>query len=141
MNGYVLAVDQGTTSSRAIIFGKSGDIVTKAQYPLTQHYPKPGWVEHDPMEILSTELLAIAEAFERSGLSPTDKVPLRAGFPPQGKHHTRTHADPHADAHRNPNTYTDADAGVLPRPPTGAVKLFPPTRKMRFLPPHSGITR
>lgn len=72
MNGYVLAVDQGTTSSRAIIFDKSGDIVTKAQYPLTQHYPKPGWVEHDPMEILSTELLAIAEAFERSGLSPTD---------------------------------------------------------------------
>ena len=72
MNGYVLALDQGTTSSRAIIFDKSGDIVTKAQYPLTQHYPKPGWVEHDPMEILSTELLAMAEAFERSGLSPTD---------------------------------------------------------------------
>lgn len=72
MNGYVLAVDQGTTSSRAIIFDRLGQIVTKAQYPLTQHYPKPGWVEHDPMEILSTELLAMAEAFEKSGLSPTD---------------------------------------------------------------------
>ena len=72
MNGYVLAVDQGTTSSRAIIFDKMGRIVTKAQYPLTQHYPKPGWVEHDPMEILSTEFLAMAEAFEKSGLSPTD---------------------------------------------------------------------
>lgn len=72
MNGYVLAVDQGTTSSRAIIFNKSGNIVTKAQYPLPQHYPKPGWVEHDPMEILSTEILAMSEAFERSGLSPTD---------------------------------------------------------------------
>ena len=72
MNGYVLAVDQGTTSSRAIIFDKSGNIVTKAQYPLPQHYPKPGWVEHDPMEILSTEILAMSEAFERSGLSPTD---------------------------------------------------------------------
>lgn len=72
MNGYVLAVDQGTTSSRAIIFDRFGQIVTKAQYPLTQHYPKPGWVEHDPMEILSTELLAMAEAFEKSGLSPTD---------------------------------------------------------------------
>lgn len=71
MNGYVLAVDQGTTSSRAIIFDRFGQIVTKAQYPLTQHYPKPGWVEHDPMEILSTELLAMAEAFEKSGLSPT----------------------------------------------------------------------
>jgi glycerol kinase len=72
MNGYVLAVDQGTTSSRAIIFDRMGQIVTKAQYPLTQHYPKPGWVEHDPLEILSTEFLAMAEAFEKSGLSPTD---------------------------------------------------------------------
>lgn len=72
MNGYVLAVDQGTTSSRAIIFDRFGKIVTKAQYPLTQHYPRPGWVEHDPTEILSTQLLAMAEAFEKSGLSPTD---------------------------------------------------------------------
>ena len=72
MNGFVLAVDQGTTSSRAIIFDRKGQIVTKAQYPLPQHYPKPGWVEHNPMEILSTEILAMAEAFEKSGLSPTD---------------------------------------------------------------------
>lgn len=72
MNEYILSVDQGTTSSRAIIFDKQGNIVTKAQYPLTQHYPKPGWVEHDPMEILSTEIHAISEAFARSGLSPTD---------------------------------------------------------------------
>ena len=72
MNGYVLAVDQGTTSSRAILFDKHGQIVGKAQYPITQHYPHPGWVEHDPMEILSTELLAMAEVFEKSGLSPTD---------------------------------------------------------------------
>lgn len=72
MNGYVLAVDQGTTSSRAILFDRGGRIVTKAQYPITQYYPAPGWVEHDPMEILSTELLAMAEAFEKSGLSPTD---------------------------------------------------------------------
>lgn len=72
LNGYILAVDQGTTSSRAIIFDRTGTIITKAQYPLTQYYPRPGWVEHDPMEILSTELLAMAEAFEKSGLSPTD---------------------------------------------------------------------
>ena len=72
MNGYVLAVDQGTTSSRAILFDKSGCIVARAQYPITQHYPQPGWVEHDPMEILSTELLSMAEVFEKSGLSPTD---------------------------------------------------------------------
>lgn len=72
MNGYVLALDQGTTTSRAIIFDKQGQIVTLAQYPFTQHYPQPGWVEHDPMEILSTQYLAMSEAFEKSALSPTD---------------------------------------------------------------------
>ncbi len=72
MDGYVLALDQGTTSSRAIIFDRGGSIVTKGQYPLEQIYPQPGWVEHDPEEILSTQLLAAAEAFEKSGLSPTD---------------------------------------------------------------------
>ena len=72
MNGYILALDQGTTSSRAIIFDRLGNAVTKAQYPLLQIYPQPGWVEHDPLEILSTQLLAMSEAFEKSGLSPTD---------------------------------------------------------------------
>ena len=72
MNEYILAVDQGTTSSRAIIFDRRGDIVTMAQYPLTQHYPQPGWVEHDVAEILQTELLAMEQAFAKSGLSPTD---------------------------------------------------------------------
>jgi glycerol kinase len=72
MNGYVIALDQGTTSSRAIVFDRSGSIHAKAQYPLPQHYPQPGWVEHDPMEILSTQILALSEVFEKSGLSPTD---------------------------------------------------------------------
>ncbi len=72
MNGYVAALDQGTTSSRAIIFDAKGVPVTIAQYPFPQIYPKPGWVEHDPMVILETQLRALAEAFEKSGLSPTD---------------------------------------------------------------------
>ncbi len=72
MNGYVMALDQGTTSSRAIVFDRSGAIVSLAQYPFEQIYPKPGWVEHDPMEILHTQLHAMGEAFEKSGLSPTD---------------------------------------------------------------------
>ena len=72
MNEYVIALDQGTTSSRAIIFDRSGQICARAQYPLPQHYPQPGWVEHDPMEILSTQMLALSEVFEKSGLSPTD---------------------------------------------------------------------
>ena len=72
MHGYVLAVDQGTTSSRAIIFDRLGNIVSKAQYPITQHYPAPGWVEHDAEEILSTELRAIRDAFDQSGLRSDD---------------------------------------------------------------------
>ncbi len=72
MNGYVMALDQGTTSSRAIIFDAKGTPVTVAQYPFPQIYPEPGWVEHDPMVILETQLRAMAEAFEKSGLSPTD---------------------------------------------------------------------
>jgi glycerol kinase len=72
MNGYILALDQGTTSSRAILFDVNGRSLVKAQYPLRQIYPRPGWVEHDPAEILSTQLHAMSEVYEKSGLSPTD---------------------------------------------------------------------
>ena len=72
MNGYLIALDQGTTSSRSIIFDAAGNIVTLAQYPFHQIYPKPGWVEHDPMVILDSQFHALGEAFEKSGLSPTD---------------------------------------------------------------------
>ena len=72
MNGYILALDQGTTSSRAILFDTSGNAVVKAQYPLKQIYPRPGWVEHDPEEILATQLHALAEVYEKSGVSPTE---------------------------------------------------------------------
>ena len=72
MSGYVIALDQGTTSSRAIIFDKEGNIVSQAQYPFEQHYPQPGWVEHDPMEILSSQYHALGAAFEKSGISGAD---------------------------------------------------------------------
>ena len=72
MDGYILALDQGTTSSRAILFDRAGNIVIKAQYPLHQIYPRPGWVEHSPNEILDTQMHAAVEVFEKSGLSPTD---------------------------------------------------------------------
>ncbi len=70
MSQYVIALDQGTTSSRAIVFSKEGLTVSQGQYPLPQHYPQPGWVEHDPMEILDTQLRALSDAFRRSGLQP-----------------------------------------------------------------------
>ena len=72
MSAYVIALDQGTTSSRAIIFDEAGQIKSMAQHPFEQHYPKPGWVEHDPMDILNSQFSALAEAMEKSGLSPKD---------------------------------------------------------------------
>lgn len=72
MNEYILTLDQGTTSSRCMLFAPSGDALTMAQYGFPQHYPEPGWVEQDPMDIWGSILHAMAEAFSKSGLSPTD---------------------------------------------------------------------
>ena len=72
MNDYVIALDQGTTTSRAILFDRSGNIVSRAQHPFRQIYPKPGWVEHNPTELLSTQFQSLRECFEQSGLAPTD---------------------------------------------------------------------
>ncbi len=62
---YIIAMDQGTTSSRAILFNKSGDIVSIAQKEFRQIFPKPGWVEHDPMEIWSTQMGVAMEAMQK----------------------------------------------------------------------------
>ena len=72
MKGYVIALDQGTTSSRAIVFNRSGEIVSIAQYDYPQIYPRPGWVEHDPEDILGTQIKALADAFEKSGVEAAD---------------------------------------------------------------------
>lgn len=70
MQQFILALDQGTTSSRAIIFDKKGIIVTIAQKEFIQLFPQPGWVEHDANEIWSTQLGVAAEAITKAGLSP-----------------------------------------------------------------------
>ena len=62
MGDYILALDQGTTSSRAILFDKAGNIAGKGQHTFPQYYPKQGWVEHDPEEIWETQRQAAAEA-------------------------------------------------------------------------------
>ena len=62
MNKYIMALDQGTTSSRCILYNKKGEIVSVAQKEFTQIYPKPGWVEHDAMEIWSTQIGVAQEA-------------------------------------------------------------------------------
>ena len=70
METYVIALDQGTTSSRAILFNRAGEIVARAQHPFRQIYPQPGWVEHDPMEIWATEKRALAEAVDGAHIDP-----------------------------------------------------------------------
>jgi glycerol kinase len=69
---YILALDQGTTSSRAILFDQSGAIASIAQREFQQFYPQPGWVEHDPLEILSSQFACISEALAKAGV-PTDR--------------------------------------------------------------------
>lgn len=68
MKKYIVALDQGTTSSRAIVFDLAGKPVSTVQYPFRQYYPKPGWVSHDAEEIASTELGAFAEAVKKAGI-------------------------------------------------------------------------
>ncbi len=72
MGKYILSLDQGTTSSRAIIFDHSGQIIATAQKEFTQIYPEAGWVEHDANEIWSTQLGVTIEAISRAKLTPAD---------------------------------------------------------------------
>ncbi len=67
MKNYIMALDQGTTSSRCILFDKSGNICSMAQKEFTQIYPQPGWVEHNPMEIWSSQLAVATEAMAMLG--------------------------------------------------------------------------
>ncbi len=69
---YLLALDQGTSSSRSIVFDREGHIVAIAQKELTQIYPQPGWVEHDPMEIWRSQLATAREVLVKAKLKPTD---------------------------------------------------------------------
>jgi glycerol kinase len=72
MSKFILALDQGTTSSRAIVFNHNGEIIAIAQKEFTQIYPSAGWVEHDPLEIWSTQLAVATEAIAKAGLSAID---------------------------------------------------------------------
>lgn len=72
MKKYVLALDQGTTSSRCILFDRQGKIRSMAQKEYSQIYPQPGWVEHDPMEIWSSQLAVAIEAMAKIGAKPEE---------------------------------------------------------------------
>ena len=72
MKQYVIALDQGTTSSRCILFDREQNIVGVAQREFTQIYPKPGWVEQDPMEIWSSQSSVLTEVLAQTGIAPTE---------------------------------------------------------------------
>ena len=76
MNQYILALDQGTTSSRAVVFDQKGTIISVAQKEFTQIFPKPGWVEHDPDEIWSTQAGMAAEAVSKKGLKASQMAAI-----------------------------------------------------------------
>ncbi len=69
---YLVALDQGTTSSRAIVFSAQGEVLASHAVEFPQHYPKPGWVEHDPEDILDSQVTALREAVHLSGIDPGD---------------------------------------------------------------------
>ena len=72
MKQYIAALDQGTTSSRCILFDREQNIVGSAQREFTQLYPRPGWVEHDPMEIWSSQYSVLTEALAQTGVAPEE---------------------------------------------------------------------
>src|SRR4051794_30399220 len=73
---HILALDQGTTSSRAIVFDAAGSVLGMAQRELRQIFPRPGWVEHDPIEIWESQLAVAREALARAGLAAGDVAAL-----------------------------------------------------------------
>ena len=72
MKKILAALDQGTTSSRAVIFSEAGEMIASYNQEFPQHYPKPGWVEHDPKDILDSQVTALREAVRLSGVNPAD---------------------------------------------------------------------
>jgi glycerol kinase len=69
MKKFIIALDQGTTSSRAIVFNESAEVVAVAQREFRQYFPQSGWVEHDPMEILSTQLTVLKESMQKASIT------------------------------------------------------------------------
>src|ERR1700749_999546 len=69
---YILSLDQGTTSSRSIVFGKDGNIVAPASREFPQIYPQGGWVEHDPFDILTSQMSSVVEVLGKAGVRARD---------------------------------------------------------------------
>ena len=72
LDGYLLSIDQGTTSSRALILDIQGNIISQKNFEFKQYFPNDGWVEHDPIEILKTTQDAINFVIKETNISPKD---------------------------------------------------------------------
>ena len=72
MAKYILGIDEGTTGARAFVINDQCEVLGLASAELTQHYPRPGWIEHDPMEILNVQLEVIRAALRQAKLQPSD---------------------------------------------------------------------
>lgn len=72
MSKYVLSLDEGTTSARALLFDKLGNVVALSKHEITQYYPRPGWVEHDPEEIWQALMRAVKEVLQQAHARPED---------------------------------------------------------------------
>ena len=72
MKKYILALDEGTTSARSILFDREGNVVSMAQHEFPQIYPRPGWVEHDPMDIYANQYASLTECIAKSGVDPAE---------------------------------------------------------------------
>ena len=70
--GYIIAVDQSTSSTKAMIIDAKGSVISSEQIAHKQYYPQPGWLEHDPLEIYENTIYTIKKAVESSGLTPSD---------------------------------------------------------------------
>ena len=84
MSRYILSLDQGTTSSRAILFDAEQNIVGLAQKEFTQYYPRQGWVEHDPMEIYASQYAVMSEVIAQNGRGPCG-TSRRSASPTSGR--------------------------------------------------------
>ncbi|MDE6488549.1 MAG: hypothetical protein K2L46_04650 [Paramuribaculum sp.] len=69
MEQFILSLDQGTNSSRAVVFDRDGNIRSQAQHEFPQIFPRPGWVEHDPFQIWGSQAAVIAEAISQIGIN------------------------------------------------------------------------
>jgi glycerol kinase len=76
MPGYLLSIDQGTTSTRAILFDRNGSVYSKSQIEFPQHFPNSGWVEHDSVDLLQTSIECCRQVLEKNSLSSADIIAI-----------------------------------------------------------------